>query len=137
MAFKKKAVVNARLDGMSKKQLIATIKTLRKRETALLNQVAKLEEKVHDYERIVVEADAPPASGVEMDATFERIAASTAPVFPWEVRDALQASRRTIITSRAKATVRDDAGNGNNQTECTESRKTFAQAVADAEEEGS
>lgn len=43
MAFKKKAVVNARLDQMSKAELIKTVKTLRTREKALLNQVTKLE----------------------------------------------------------------------------------------------
>lgn len=43
MAFKKKAVVNARLDQLSKAELIRTVKTLRGRETKLLNRIAKLE----------------------------------------------------------------------------------------------
>lgn len=43
MAFKQKPIINARLDQLSKAELIRTVKTLRKRETKLLNQIARLE----------------------------------------------------------------------------------------------
>lgn len=43
MAFKAKPVVNARLDQLSKKELIRTVKTLRGREKKLLDQVTGLQ----------------------------------------------------------------------------------------------
>lgn len=42
MAFKQKPVVNARLEQLSKAELVRTVKTLRKRETRLLNEIAVL-----------------------------------------------------------------------------------------------
>lgn len=42
MAFKQKPVVNARLEQLSKAELIRTVKTLRKRETRLLNEITAL-----------------------------------------------------------------------------------------------
>lgn len=43
MAFKQKAIVNARLDQLSKAELVRTVKKLRARETKLLNRIAELE----------------------------------------------------------------------------------------------
>jgi hypothetical protein len=43
VAFKQKAIVNARLDQLSKAELIRTVKKLRARETKLLNRIAALE----------------------------------------------------------------------------------------------
>lgn len=41
--FQPKPVINARLDQMTKKDLIKTVKTLQKREGKLLNRIAELE----------------------------------------------------------------------------------------------
>ncbi len=49
MAFKQKPVINARLDQLSKAELIRTVKKLRARETKLLNRIAELESRIVQF----------------------------------------------------------------------------------------
>lgn len=132
MAFKKKAVVNARLDGMSKKQLIATIKTLRRRETTLLNQVAKLAEETAALSAEITRIRGPlpqPPSGVAMDDMLEKASKIADRLIKGDALDSVQTARLATQRKTWRAgdalpafpwEKRDDAGNGNNQTECTD-----------------
>lgn len=104
MAFKKKAVVNARLDQMSKAALVKTVKTLRGRETKLLNQVAKLEREV---DQLQWRAHLPHQLQAKIDSHEPPV------TFPWEQ-------------------PRADVGDGNNQTECTD---TCSERANDCDQE--
>ncbi len=58
MAFKALGLPKARLERMSKAQLVKTVKALQKRETTLLNRIAKLERVAVDAEALVKELGA-------------------------------------------------------------------------------
>lgn len=66
---------NVRLEDMNKTALVKTVKTLRTRETKLLNRIAKLEE-------IKVSAQMHPMPSEELRA-LERVGGNHNP-FPWE-----------------------------------------------------
>lgn len=127
MAFKQSPNKKARLQDLNKTALIKTVKTLQRRETTLLNKIAKLERaqdttagrETHGsftgrLPRALTQAEiSQAASGAAMDDRFEKIAtaitANTTMTFPWEIGSVAQ-----VTGSRS------DIGAGNNQTECTD-----------------
>lgn len=71
MAFKQDPNKRARLEDLSKAVLIKTVRTLQRRETKLLNQVAKLEGAALDS---ALEANGELIPGVQRT------------LFPWEAK---------------------------------------------------
>lgn len=75
MAAKPKTLPNARLDQLSKAELIRTVKTLRTRETKLLNMVTKLNEQHAKLDTL--------KAGDKL-IVFTDDVAPAVPTFPWE-----------------------------------------------------